>query len=83
MGLGLEMLPWKPPPLALSFFFTASSLQWGRRWCSTDVVLAGGAEARGQKETHRDEERGARCAAKVPGVIDVMTVYPSCCVATA
>lgn len=48
------------------------------------VLLAGSAEARGQKETHRDgEERGARCAAKVPGVIDVMTVYPSCCVATA
>lgn len=48
------------------------------------AVLAGSAEARGQKETHRDEkERGAGCAAKVPGVIDVMTVYPSCCVATA
>lgn len=34
-------------------------------------------------DTQRRKERGARCAAKVPGVIDVMAVYPSCCVATA
>lgn len=47
------------------------------------LVVAGSAEARGQKETHRYKKRGARYAAKVPGVIDVMTVYPSCCVATA
>lgn len=45
-----------------------------------------GRQRRGQRtegDTPRREERGARCAAKVPGVIDVMTVYPSCCVATA
>lgn len=45
-------------------------------------MLAASAQASGQKETHL-EERGARCAAKAPGVIDVMTVYPSCCAATA
>lgn len=50
---------------------------------STGVVLASDPEAGGQEETQRRKERGARCAAKVPGVIDVMAVYPSCCVATA
>lgn len=44
-----------------------------------------GRQCTGQRTegTLRRKERSARCAAKVPGVIDVMTVYPSCCVATA
>lgn len=74
---GWEMLTSKPSLLCHFGLLPERDVQYRR---------GVGRQCRGQRtegDTQRQKERGARCAAKVPGVIDVMAVYPSCCVATA